>query len=81
MTIKVTIHVNDKNEIDGFCNEQGSLGFLKNKNGEDFRVFETELEQVEAFNKGELNAKLENDNIIFYEKEEETENDSENTNI
>ena len=81
MKVNVTIRINEENEILGFCNEQGSVEFLKNKSGKGFKIFEAELEQVEAFNQGELKAKLENNNIVFYEKQEETENDSDNTDI
>ena len=81
MKVKVTVHVTEKNEVDGLCNEQGSLGFLKSKSGK-FKLFDAELEQIEAFNKKELKARLEENELIFYKeepKEEEKENESEAT--
>ena len=83
MKVKVTVHVAENNEIDGLCNEQGSLGFLKNKNGK-FKLFNVELDQFDAFNRKELKAKLKKNKLIFYKEEpkkeeKENENESETT--
>jgi hypothetical protein len=79
--MKVTVHINNKNEVDGLCNDQGSLGYLKNENGS-FKLFDAEVEQIMAFNNKELKARIENNKLIFYieETKEENENEKESTN-
>ena len=76
MKISVTIHINKKGKILGFCNTLGSIDYLKDESGK-FKIFEVELEQIEEFNKGELKAKLENNSIIFHNEEEIEEEEEE----